>query len=194
VQDDLKRIVAYSSIAHIGLMSATMFAENATGLQGVMIQMLNHGINIIGLWIVVDIIQKHTGIRKISELGGLAQHTPLLAIFFVVIALANISLPLTNAFIGEFTMFTGLYQYNPWFAFFAGISIILSAVYTLNMVQKVFYGQDNILTKVVSQVTAKQKIVLSFIVIFILILGVYPKPLFHLTEETVTNILSYINK
>ncbi len=194
VQDDLKRLVAYSSIAHIGLMSAAIFAANTTSLQGVMIQMLNHGINIIGLWIVVDIIEKHTGVRKISELGGLAINTPLLAIFFVVIALANISLPLTNAFIGEFTMFTGLYEYNAWFAFFAGISIILSAVYTLNMVQKVFYGEDNINTKVVSLITAKQKIVLSVIVIFILVLGVYPKPVFNLTESTVTNILTRFGK
>ena len=190
VQNDLKRLVAYSSIAHIGLMCAAIFSQNTIGLQGVMIQMFNHGINIIALWIVVDIIEKHTGVRKISELGGLALHTPTLAIFFVVIALANIALPLTNAFIGEFTMFTGLYQYNAWYAALAGLSIILSAVYTLNMVQKVFYGEDNILTKVVSLVTAKQKIVLSVIVIFIFILGIYPKPIFDLTNDTVITIMS----
>jgi NADH-quinone oxidoreductase subunit M len=194
VQNDLKRLVAYSSIAHIGLMSAAIFSANSTGLQGVMIQMLNHGINIIGLWIVVDIIEEHTGVRKISELGGLALHTPLLAIFFVVIALANIGLPLTNAFIGEFAMFTGLFEHNPWYAAFAGVSIILSAVYTLNMVQKVFYGQDNILTKVVSLVTGKQKIVLSLIVVFIFVLGVYPAPVFNLTHDTVINILGMLKK
>lgn len=194
VQDDLKRLVAYSSIAHIGLMSAAIFSANSTGMQGVMIQMLNHGINIIGLWIVVDIIQEHTGVRKISELGGLALHTPLLAIFFVVIALANIALPLTNAFVGEFAMFTGLFEHNPWYAAFAGLSVILAAVYTLNMVQKVFYGQDNILTKVVSQVTTKQKIVLSVIVVFIFALGVYPKPVFNLTHDTVINIVARLTK
>ncbi|MEO7800720.1 MAG: NADH-quinone oxidoreductase subunit M [Ginsengibacter sp.] len=189
VQNDLKRIVAYSSIAHVGLMCATMFALNNTGLTGVMIQMFNHGINVIALWIVVDIIEKHTGIRKLSELGGLAQHTPLLAIFFVIIALANIALPLTNAFIGEFAMFTGLFEFNPWFAAIAGISIILSAVYTLNMIQKVFFGNDNIYTKVVSQVTFKQKLSLSIIVAFIFVLGVYPKPMIKLTNTTVTNVL-----
>lgn len=194
VQNDLKRLVAYSSIAHIGLMCAAIFTVNETGLQGVMVQMLNHGINIIGLWIVVDIIEKHTGVRKLSELGGLAQHTPLLAIFFVVIALANIALPLTNAFIGEFAMFTGLYEFNPWYAAFAGVSIILAAVYTLNMVQKVFYGEDNILTKVVSLVTVKQKIVLSLIVVFIFVLGVYPKPVFDLTKTTVTTVLNSFSK
>jgi NADH-quinone oxidoreductase subunit M len=194
VQDDLKRLVAYSSIAHIGLMSAAIFSANTTGIQGVMVQMLNHGVNIIGLWIVVDIIQEHTGVRKISELGGLALHTPLLAIFLVVIALANIALPLTNAFVGEFAMFTGLFEHNPWYAAFAGISVILAAVYTLNMIQKVFYGEDNILTKVVSQVTAKQKIVLAVIVIFIFVLGVYPAPVFNLTHESVVNILGRMSK
>jgi NADH-quinone oxidoreductase subunit M len=194
VQNDLKRLVAYSSIAHIGLMSAAIFSANSTGLQGVMLQMLNHGVNIIGLWIVVDIIQEHTGVRKLSELGGLALHTPLLAIFFVVIALANIGLPLTNAFVGEFAMFTGLFEHNPWFAAIAGVSVILAAVYTLNMVQKVFYGQDNILTKVVSQVTVKQKIVLTIIVLFIFILGVYPAPVFNLTHDTVVNILGRMVK
>jgi NADH-quinone oxidoreductase subunit M len=194
VQNDLKRLVAYSSIAHIGLMSAAIFSANITGVQGVMIQMLNHGINIIGLWIVVDIIQEHTGIRKISELGGLALHTPLLAIFFVVIALANIALPLTNAFVGEFAMFTGLFEHNPWYAAFAGLSVILAAVYTLNMIQKVFYGEDNILTKVVSQVTLMQKIVLSVIVIFIFVLGVYPAPVFRLTHDSVVNILGLMTK
>ena len=79
-------------------------------------------------------------IRKLSELGGLALHTPLLAIFFVIIALANIALPLTNAFVGEFLMFNGLFRYNIWMAAAAGVSVILAAVYTLNMVQKVLYG------------------------------------------------------
>jgi NADH-quinone oxidoreductase subunit M len=95
-QDDLKRLVAYSSIAHIGLMCAAIFAETKIGMQGVMVQMFNHGINIIGLWIVVELIERQFGTRKLSELGGLAQRAPGMAIMLVVIALANIGLPLTN--------------------------------------------------------------------------------------------------
>jgi NADH-quinone oxidoreductase subunit M len=189
VQDDMKRLVAYSSIAHIGLMAATIFAVNTTGMQGVMIQMLNHGINIIALWIVVDVIDKKLGVRKLSQLGGIAHKAPWLAVFFVVIALANIALPLTNAFTGEFAMFTGLYQYNAWFAAFAGISIILSAVYMLNMVQKALYGETNTVTEVMTDVSIEQKIVLSVIVILIFVIGVYPKPLFDLTGETVRAII-----
>ena len=194
VQDDLKRIVAYSSIAHIGLMSAAIFSLNTTGLQGVMIQMLNHGINIIGLWIVIDLIEKQLGVRKLSQLGGIAQKAPALAIFFVVMVLANMALPLTNAFIGEFAMFTGLYQHNPWYVVFASISVILVAVYSLNMVQKVIYGETNAITQSVQDISVKQKFTLAVIVLFIFILGVYPKPVFQLTELTVSSIMTRFEK
>ncbi len=192
VQNDLKRLVAWSSIAHIGLMGAAIFSQNNSGLQGVMLEMFNHGINIIALWIVVDIINKNTGIRKISELGGLAVKSPALAIFFLVIALANIALPLTNAFISEFLMFNGLFEYNKLYAAFACIGIILSAVYMLNMVQKVFFGASNALTENAQPIDMRQKIVLSVIVITILILGIYPGPILGLTQSTVTDILQRI--
>ncbi|MEO8172639.1 MAG: NADH-quinone oxidoreductase subunit M, partial [Sediminibacterium sp.] len=139
-QDDIKRLIAYSSIAHIGLMCAAIFTHNKTGMEGVMIQMFNHGINVIGLWIIADVIEQQVGTRKFSELGGLAQKAPALAILLVLMAFANIALPLTNAFVGEFLMFNGLFHYNIWITAVAGISVILAAVYTLNMVQKVLYG------------------------------------------------------
>ena len=189
VQSDLKRLVAWSSIAHIGLMGAAIFAHNSTSLHGAILQMLNHGINIIALWIVVDIIEKKTGIRKISELGGLATKSPSLSIFFLIIVLANIALPLTNGFVGEFLMFTGLFEFNKWLAAFACISIILSATYMLNMMQKVFFGVPNSITENVSAISINQKVLLSIIVMAILILGIYPGPVLHLTQDTVTNIL-----
>ncbi|MGI8633908.1 MAG: complex I subunit 4 family protein, partial [Segetibacter sp.] len=130
-QDDMKRLVAYSSIAHIGLMAASMFTGSSTGMQGVIYQMFAHGVNIIGLWIVIDVIEQQLGTRKFSELGGLAQKAPVLAIMFVIMALANISLPLTNSFIGEFLMFNSVFRYSPVLAAVACISIILAAVYTL---------------------------------------------------------------
>jgi NADH-quinone oxidoreductase subunit M len=190
VQTDLKRIVAWSSIAHIGLMGAGIFAANNTSLQGVMIEMLNHGINIIALWIVVDIIENKTGIRKMSELGGLAVKSPSLAIFFLIIVLANIALPLTNGFIGEFLMFAGLFEYNKITAAFACISIILSAAYMLNMMQKVFFGSSNSFTENATGISGGQKFTLSIFVLAILILGIYPEPVIHLTQDTVTQILS----
>ena len=189
LQNDLKRFVAWSSIAHIGLMGAAIFSRNASGLQGVMLEMLNHGINIIALWIVVDIIETRTGVRKISELGGLAIKSPALTVFFVTIALANIGLPLTNAFVSEFLMFNGVFQFNKWFGAFACLAIILSAVYMLNVVQRVFFGNANAITENAVILSAGQKVVLSIMVISILVLGIYPQPLFHLTQDTITDIL-----
>jgi len=187
-QDDLKRLVAYSSIAHIGLMSAALFTTKEIALEGVMIQMFNHGVNIIGLWIVIDLIEKQLGIRKISQLGGLAHKAPALTIMLVVIALANIALPLTNAFVGEFMMFSGLFRFNIWYTAAAGISIILAAVYTLNMVKNVFYGEANALTESVKDISMNEKVILSVIVVAIFLVGIYPQPFFDLTKETVSLI------
>jgi NADH-quinone oxidoreductase subunit M len=189
-QDDLKRFVAYSSIAHIGLMCAALFTKTELGMQGAMIQMFSHGINIIGMWIVVDLIEKQTGTRKISELGGIAHKAPALTIFLVIIALANIALPLTNAFVGEFMMFGGLFKFNMWYTAFAGLSIILAAVYTLNMVQKVFYGEANAITIQMQDISFNQKLILAVLVVFIFLFGIYPQPLFDLTKDTVAALLT----
>ena len=194
-QDDLKRLIAYSSIAHIGLMCLAVFANSTSGMQGVMIQMFSHGINIIGLWIVVELIERQFGTRKMSELGGIAQKAPVLAIMLVVVSLANVALPLTNAFIGEFLMFNGIFsstvtKYNIVFAVLALITIILSAIYTLSMIQKVLYGNTNALTSNGSDMNGNEKLALSIIVVLILVIGVYPKPFMELTQGTVDTILS----
>jgi NADH-quinone oxidoreductase subunit M len=193
-QDDMKRLIAYSSIAHLGLMVVAIFSESEIGMQGVMLQMFNHGINILGLWVVVEILERKYGTRKLSELGGLAQKAPAMAILFVVVALANIALPLTNAFVGEFMMFTGIFT-SPVSAYemitvpAAGLTIIIGAVYTLRMVQKVIYGNTNALTETGTDIGYNEKLVLGIIVILILIVGVYPQPFLDLTKETTDFIL-----
>ena len=183
-QDDIKRLIAYSSIAHIGLMCAALFTGQQVGIQGVIIQMFNHGINIIGLWIVADAIEKNLGTRKFSELGGLAQRAPTLAILLVVMGLANVALPLTNAFVGEFLMFNGLFRYNPVIAGIAGISIILAAVYTLNMIQKIFYGNTAVLTETAHDGSFNINAALVILVIIVLVFGIYPQPILNLTQGT----------
>lgn len=194
-QDDIKRLIAYSSIAHIGLMCIAIFSENKLSLQGVMIQMFNHGINIIGLWIVVELIERQFGTRKLSELGGLAQRAPAMAILFVVIALANIALPLTNAFVGEFLMFSGIFgsnditDYNILFTVLAGICIILAAIYTLNMVRKVFYGDTIALTATAKDITINEKVALAVIVILIFWMGIYPQTVLNITNDITDSIL-----
>jgi NADH-quinone oxidoreductase subunit M len=188
-QDDLKRLIAYSSIAHIGLMAAALFVRNESGLQGAMIQFFSHGVNVLGMWIVVELIERQLGTRKMSELGGLAQKAPALAILLVIVALANVALPLTNAFIGEFLMFNGLFQFNIWYAAFGGLSIILSAVYTLRMIQKVFFGATNSATSSASDINWYEKAALSIIVVAVFMMGIFPKPVFELTQETTNLIL-----
>ncbi len=196
-QDDIKRLVAYSSIAHIGLMCVTIFSLNPIGMQGVMIQLFNHGINIIGLWIAAELIERQFGTRKLSELGGLAQTAPSLALFFVIIALANIALPLTNAFVGEFLMFTGIFtsaatHYNVWLTVFAGICIILAAVYTLNLIRKVFYGNPSPVVATGKDIGLNEKFVLGAIVVLIFWMGVYSQPFLKITENVSADITNTI--
>jgi NADH-quinone oxidoreductase subunit M len=146
------------------------------------------------LWIIVEIIEQRYGTTRLSELGGLATRAPSMAILFLVIALANIALPLTNSFIGEFMMFTGIFtspvfRYEYFLVPAAGICIILGAVYTLRMVQQVLYGEVNAVTERGNDIPINQQLVLWIMVILILFIGVYPEPFLELTRETTTMIL-----
>ena len=195
-QDDMKRLIAYSSIAHMGLMVMALFSENRLGMQGLMMQMFNHGINIIGLWVVVELIERQFGTRKLSQLGGIAQKAPALTTLLVILALANISLPLTNAFVGEFLIFNGIWNsisaYKLVFSVIAGLSIILGAVYTLNMIQKIFFGNTNTLTEKAHDIYLNEKLVLGILVTVVLFFGVYPQPLLNLTSGFVDGLLKQV--
>ncbi|SIO19008.1 complex I subunit 4 family protein [Chitinophaga niabensis] len=184
MQSDLKRLIAYSSIAHIGLMSAAIFANNEQSMQGVMVQMFNHGINIIGLWMLVEVIQNRINTKNLNEMGGIATYAPKLAITLVIVSFANIALPLTNGFIGEFLMFSGLFQYNPWFAAVAGVAVILAAVYMLRMLQKVIFGEANAQTAAIVDLKAGETLAIGVVIVVIFVLGFYPKPLLELVNTT----------
>lgn len=186
-QTNIKRMIAYSSIAHIGLMAMGIFSNNTEGYDAAVLQMFNHGINIAGLWFVVWLIEKNYGTQDMTQMGKLAQWAPSITIMLVLISLANIGLPLTNAFIGEFMLFHAIMQsaheYHIWFMVLAGLGIILAAVYTLNMIQKVAYLQTE--TNVEGrtfQVSTGQWIVLIIIAIIILVLGVYPQLILQLIQ------------
>jgi len=138
------------------------------------------------------LIERQLGVRKISQLSGIAHKAPALTITLVVIALANIALPLTNAFVGEFMMFSGLFQYNGWFAAIACLSIILAAVYILSMIQKIFYGEVNTLTASMKDISTNEKLVLGVIVVLIFIAGIYPQPFFDFTKDSVAVIATKI--
>ena len=188
-QDDIKRLIAYSSIAHIGLMNAAIFSHLQIGIQGVLVQLFSHGINVLGLWIIADIIEQQTGTRSMQQMGGLAKKQPTLAILLVGFALANIALPLTNAFVGEFLMFNSLFQYNVWVGAAAGVSIILAAIYTLNMVQKVAYGEVSTSINQMQTINKPAQIVLIVLLIIVFVTGVFPQPLFDLTADSLQQII-----
>lgn len=193
-QKDAKRLVAYSSIAHVGLISAGIFAFNQQGMQGAMVQMLSHGINVVGLFFVLDIIFSRVKTNKIEELGGIAKVAPQLALTFLIIVLGTVALPGTNGFIGEFLLLMGVYNYGIWAAAIAGLTIIFGAVYMLRMYQNVMLGETNSLTITFTDIKGTEKLVLYTICALIIVLGVYPKPILHLTEASVQHLLEQVNQ
>ena len=192
-QKNAKRLIAYSSIAHVGLISAGIFALNTQGMQGAMIQMLSHGINVVGLFFVLDIIFSRLKTNKIAELGGLATVAPQLAITFLIIVFGTIALPGTSGFIGEFLLLLGIYQFNLWAAVFAGLTIILSAVYMLRLYQNMMLGKTNDLTIGFTDIKGSEKVVLYIICALVIAIGVYPKPILHLSEAAVQQLLEKVN-
>ncbi len=189
VQTDIKRLIAYSSIAHMGLMCAAAFAHNSIGMHGIMVQMFNHGINITGMWLIVSMIENRWGTRDMTKLGGMASSAPRMAVAFVIISLASIALPLTNGFVGEFMLFNGLFSgdisNHITIMVIAGLGIILGAVYTLNMIQKTTYGETKAMI-IAKDLSVNEYIGLAIIISLILVLGFYPKPLLDLTSTVAT--------
>ncbi len=192
-QKDMKRLIAYSSIAHVGLIAAGVFAMNVQSLQGAMIQMFNHGVNVVGLFFIISIIERNTRTREIASLGGIAHKAPILAICFVIIIMGAIALPLTNGFVGEFLLLAGLYQYNAWAAGIAGTTIILGAVYLLRMYQSVMLGEMNEITSSFKDISGSEKVVLYTIVLAVLVVGIYPDFLTSLTEASVEQLIQQVN-
>jgi NADH-quinone oxidoreductase subunit M len=189
-QNELKKLIAYSSFAHVGLIAAGVFSRTFNGLEGAMIQMISHGVNIVGLFFCYEIIVRRTKTGRISELGGIASKAPIFAAFFMIIMLGSIALPLTNSFVGEFLLLFGVFEYNTWLAVFAGLTIIFGAVYMLWMFQRTMYGEAKEATASFTDLTRQEIIVLVPIVAIILWIGIYPNLFLGLAEPTVRSILS----
>jgi NADH-quinone oxidoreductase subunit M len=192
-QKDMKRLFAYSSISHVGLISAAIFSLTVSGLQGSMIQMLTHGINIVGFFFIAQIIYDRTGTFNLPDMGGLMRKAPVLATLFMVILLGSIGLPLTNGFIGEFMMLKGVYEVSPWISAVAGLTIIFSAVYMFRNYQASMLGELNPALENFEDLKTSETIVLGVIAILVIVIGVYPKPLLDLTEPSITAILNNIS-
>ncbi len=190
VQKDFKRLIAYSSIAHVGLISAGLFTLSVIGMQGAMIQMLSHGIVVFALFYIVEIIFERTKTRDLSQLGGIRNVAPLLTSVFMVVMLGSVALPLTSGFVGEFLLINSLVQYQIWIGAVAGLTIILGAVYMLRTFQKSMSGEPNSVTALLTDLNYHERLVLYPVVLLIIIIGVYPGPLLGISEAAVSNLLS----
>jgi NADH-quinone oxidoreductase subunit M len=192
-QKDGKRLVAYSSIAHVGLIAAGIFAWTVQGVQGAMIQMLSHGINVVGMFFIWDIISRRLKTRDIGQMGGIAKVAPNFSIAFLIIVLGTVALPLTNGFVGEFLLLKSVFSYNIWFAAVAGLTIIFGAVYMLRMYKNVMQGESNELTAQFTDIAGSEKLVLGIICVLIIGIGVYPQPILHLSEAAVANLVNTVS-
>jgi NADH-quinone oxidoreductase subunit M len=192
VQKDFKRLIAYSSIAHVGLISAGILATNIEGIQGALIQMLSHGVNVIGLFFIVDIIQTRTGTRELKSLGGIRNVEPKFAVLFLIVLLGSVALPLTNGFIGEFLLLNGVYQYNAVIAAVAGLSVILGAVYMLRSYQSIMLGNTVLQTETFAPLEASEKATLYIICAAVLVFGIYPKPLLDISAPAAMQLVDTV--
>ena len=189
-QKDFKRLIAYSSIAHVGLISAGILSANQQGVQGAIMQMLAHGVNVVGLFFIADILLRHTGTNEINKLGGIRNINPNFAVLFLIILLGSVALPLTNGFVGEFLLINGVYQFSPIAAAFAGLTVILGAVYMLRSYQQIMLGENK--DSSFGVLARSEKLILVIICIVIIGLGVYPKPLNDIAEQASKDILMNI--
>lgn len=189
VQKDLKKLFAYSSIAHVGLITAGVLTVSASGLQGSMIQMMAHGINAVGLFFVCQILYRSFNNHTIGNMGGIRNNAPLFAGLFLVVMLASVALPLTNAFPGEFLLLNAVYQFNPWICLLAGSGVILGAVYMFNAYKHVMLGELNGNTKSFAEITGTDMVTLIVIAGLIFGLGVFPQVITNLTEHSVQDIM-----
>ena len=190
VQKDLKKLFAYSSIAHVGLITAGLFTATQIGLQGGLIQMLAHGINVVGLFYVAQILFIKYGDNTISTYGGIRLKAPLFAGLYLVILLASVALPLTNSFPGEFMLLSSVFGVNGWLCLLAGSGVIIGAVYMLSSYKTIMLGEVNGKTNSFSEIGGRDKWVLIPIVILIFVFGLFPGLINNLTDHSVSEILN----
>ncbi|PLK42596.1 NuoM family protein [Emticicia sp. TH156] len=192
-QNNIKRLIAYSSFAHMGLMAAGVLSGTLSGIQGALLQMVAHGINAVGLFFIVKIIYDRTQTRDLQALGGITQQTPALSIYFMIIMLGSVALPLTNGFVGEFLLLKGVFDKNAWLGGVAGLTIIFGAVYMLRLMQRSMFGPSNEVTAKFSDVKGSEIAVLLPIAAVVLLMGVFPNVFLKITEPAVNSLLQLIH-
>jgi NADH-quinone oxidoreductase subunit M len=196
-QKDVKKLVAYSSVSHLGFVMLGLFAINLQGIEGGILQMINHGISTGALFLLVGIIYERRHTRDMDAFGGLWKVLPVYAVLTLIVVLSSMGLPGLNGFVGEFTILLGAFGSkvlnSPWFAVLAAIGVILAAVYLLNMFQKLFLGEvDKEENRKLLDMNAREIVTLVPLIILIFWIGLYPSPFFNLMEATVTKLVESI--
>jgi NADH-quinone oxidoreductase subunit M len=187
-QTNLKMLFAYSSMAHISLIAAAMFVLNEYALNGVLFQVISHGVTIVALFYIAELLNEKTGTLEIEQMGGIKLQAPRLANLFLIVLLGSIALPLTSGFIGEFLMITGLFKQSIWFALIGGTTMVLGAIYMLYVYQRVMLGDKKTTLEKVTDIRAIDYLILIPIIALIIGLGIYPQPIFDLTKEAIQSM------
>jgi NADH-quinone oxidoreductase subunit M len=192
-QDDMKKLIAYSSVAHMGIVTMGIFTVTAEGLQGAMIQMLSHGVVSAALFLCVGVVYDRLHTREIARYGGVVHNMPKYAFFFMVFMLASVGLPGTSGFVGEFLSLIGAFQVNTWVAFLATTGMILSAAYMLYLYRRVVFG---VITR--EDVRAMLDLHWREIVVFVpmvgvvLWMGIYPHSFLKPIQPTIANLIQSV--
>jgi NADH-quinone oxidoreductase subunit M len=191
MQEDIKKLIAYSSVAHMGYVTMGIFVANTQGIQGALFQMLSHGIVSGALFLCVGVVYDRTHTREINAYGGLVNNMPKYAVAFMVFTMANVGLPGTSGFIGEFLTLLGAFRFNTWVALFATTGVILSAAYALWLYRRVIFGaleKENL--KKLLDLSPREQLILYPMVALTIFFGVYPAPVFDATAASVDHLVN----
>ena len=191
MQTDMKKLVAYSSVSHLGFVMLGLFAFNMQGMQGGTIQMINHGLSTGALFFLVGVIYERRHTRLIAEYGGLAKVMPKYAAIFMIVALSSIGLPGLNGFVGEFLVLVGAFKTSPTFGILGASGVVFAAVYLLWMYQRVFFGEiTHDANKKLVDLTLAEKAILVLLLVFIVWIGVHPGTFLSVSENSVNMVLT----
>ncbi len=190
VQSDVKKLVAYSSVSHLGFVMLGLFALNAQGIQGSVLQMINHGLSTGALFLAVGILYERRHTREISSFGGVSEAMPWFAALFLIVCLSSLGLPGLNGFVGEFLILLGAFRMNPWVAGLSATGVVLGAVYLLWMFQRVMFGPlSNEKNRGLPDLTRREFWVLAPIVLFIVWIGVYPNTFLRFLDAPAAELM-----
>jgi NADH-quinone oxidoreductase subunit M len=191
MQEDIKKLIAYSSVAHMGYVTMGIFAANQQGVQGAIFQMLSHGLVSGALFLCVGVVYDRLHTREIAAYGGLVNNMPKYAVAFMIFTMANVGLPGTSGFVGEFLTLMGVFQVNSWVALFAATGVILSAGYALWLYRRVVFGSlEKESLKAMLDLSGREKAILYPLIALTILFGVYPAPIFDVTAASVDALIN----